>query len=591
MAANYEVMPLAEQLKIMLQEAKNTNMLEAKSSMWRKAGEELGKAGKDIGKETTKIEPDWTDAAGKQFVERARNTKRVLDKWHHNITTAKPDDLLKQLSELIPNTYAALNDVISRFNLWYSQNQEALAKEGYTTKEQAELYPPYNWRRHTGSMMNRIADLYGRATKAVDTASSGGKYEGVNDQVKKPPQRRPTVTGDRGGGGGTVSGTAPTGTTGATPSVASADLEGVMAPRTDVPGVNGVDPGSVSPANPFGVSPNGVSPNGVDPAAVNPAVNPAAVNPAAANPQVSTPDLSGTQDSGANPELAGGLGTAPQVSAPNLPPATGGTAVPPVSGVGTPFIPPVGGVGGGGGSGGVSAPFIPPAGGGPGGGGPGGLGSGGVKLPGVSLPGGALGGGGVGGVGGGGLGGGGAAAVGGIGGFGGGGVGGVSGGVGGIGGGGIGGAGGPAVPAAATPVQPPATTGPAATAPGTPPGLSPTAAGGTAMGGGGVPPMMPPMGMGGGMGAGGGPGSGTASRPTGAGRNNRRKDVVTPGLPVMLSGKAGWADVNAFAGRGRRQAEESDVPTTVQLIDEDLWQIEQKPAADERVAAPVRRAH
>jgi hypothetical protein len=61
----------------------------------------------------------------------------------------------------------------------------------------------------------------------------------------------------------------------------------------------------------------------------------------------------------------------------------------------------------------------------------------------------------------------------------------------------------------------------------------------------------------------------------------------------MLSGKAGQADMNAFAGRGRKQVAESDVPTTVQLIDEDLWQVEQKPAADERVVAPapVRRAH
>jgi hypothetical protein len=53
------------------------------------------------------------------------------------------------------------------------------------------------------------------------------------------------------------------------------------------------------------------------------------------------------------------------------------------------------------------------------------------------------------------------------------------------------------------------------------------------------------------------------------------------------------ADMNAFTGRGRKQAAESDVPTTVQLIDEDLWQVEQKAAAEERVVAPapVHRAH
>jgi hypothetical protein len=100
------------------------------------------------------------------------------------------------------------------------------------------------------------------------------------------------------------------------------------------------------------------------------------------------------------------------------------------------------------------------------------------------------------------------------------------------------------------------------------------------------------MGMGGLGGGSGAPGSGAASRPSSGNNRNRRREVVTPGLPVMLSGKAGMADMNAFAGRGRKQVQESDVPTTVQLIDEDLWQVEQKPAAEERVVAPpVRRAH
>ncbi|GAB3460369.1 hypothetical protein [Actinophytocola sediminis] len=564
MAANYEVMPLAAQLKIMGQEAKNTNMLEAKSTMWNKAGAELGKAGKEIGKETDKLEPDWKDTAGQQFVERARNTEKTLAKWHHNITTAKPDQVLGELATLIPTTHAALTNQIKQFDLWYAENQEALTKEGYT-REGAEIYPPYNWRQLSGSMMNRIADLYGRATKAVDTASSGGKYEGVNDQVEQKPPKRPSVTGGTDGGtGGTVAGAAPTGTPAGTPvGVPSADLQGTTVPRTDLPqtGPNGVNP----TGNPQVTAPNGVSPTG--------------------SPQVTAPNLTGGPDVGGDPaltgqsedpQLSGGLGGTPPVSAPTVPTAPpGGGAVPPGGGGGgvtAPVIPPVGGVGGG--PNGVR-PVIPPIGGGPGGGpgggGPG-VGSGGVKLPGVSL---------------GGVGGGAGIGAGGVGSGGGGsGVGGV-----GVSAGGFGaGAGSPTIPAASTPVQAPATAAPAVAAPTTPPGLSSTT-GGTAMGGGGgMPPMMPPMGMGAG-GAGGGPGAGTGSRASGNGRNNRRKDVVTPGLPVMLSGKAGWADVNAFAGRGRRQTEESDVPTTVQLIDEDLWQVDQKPAADERITAPTHRAH
>jgi hypothetical protein len=96
--------------------------------------------------------------------------------------------------------------------------------------------------------------------------------------------------------------------------------------------------------------------------------------------------------------------------------------------------------------------------------------------------------------------------------------------------------------------------------------------------------MVPPMaGAGAGMaGRGGGPGSGAATRPGPA----RRRDGRTPGLPAVLSGKAGKANPDAFTVRRRQAAAESDIPTTVQLIDEDLWQVEQAPAMDQ----PPRRA-
>ncbi|KOV87229.1 hypothetical protein [Nocardia sp. NRRL S-836] len=132
---------------------------------------------------------------------------------------------------------------------------------------------------------------------------------------------------------------------------------------------------------------------------------------------------------------------------------------------------------------------------------------------------------------------------------------------------------------------------PASAAPG---GVAPTSAplGGPAggpAGAGGVPPMMPPMG-GAGMGAGGagnGPGSGAAQR-----RGNsrtRRRDGATPGLPSMLSGKAGRADANSFAVRGHRSAEPV-VPATAHVVDEDLWRVDQWASSQDGAIKP-RRLH
>ncbi|MGH3762641.1 MAG: hypothetical protein ACRDTB_33490, partial [Actinophytocola sp.] len=112
--------------------------------------------------------------------------------------------------------------------------------------------------------------------------------------------------------------------------------------------------------------------------------------------------------------------------------------------------------------------------------------------------------------------------------------------------------------------------------------------------GGGAPPFIPPVGAGlGGTGAGGGrgggPGSGAVRRPGGRGR----PAGPPPGLPAALSGKAGRKDPHGFTPRVRQPAVESDVPSTVQLIDEDLWQVAEK-TPDPVVAAdppPTRTPH
>jgi hypothetical protein len=86
--------------------------------------------------------------------------------------------------------------------------------------------------------------------------------------------------------------------------------------------------------------------------------------------------------------------------------------------------------------------------------------------------------------------------------------------------------------------------------------------------------MMPSMGagMGGSVAAGGFPGPGLARRKR---RNGDDDEPPTPGLPAVLSGKAGLPEAFRFT-QGRRT--ESDAPGTVQLIDEDVWHEEQAPA-------------
>lgn len=155
-------------------------------------------------------------------------------------------------------------------------------------------------------------------------------------------------------------------------------------------------------------------------------------------------------------------------------------------------------------------------------------------------------------------------------------------------GGGIGGMGGTKSSVPTTSFGMPTNAAPGGVAPTSSPlGAAGTAAG--PLGAGGVPPMMPPMG-GAGMGAGGGgngPGSGAAQR-RGNSRTKRR-DGSTPGLPSMLSGKAGKADANSFAVRGRRSAEPV-VPATAHVVDEDLWRVDQWASSEDGATKP-RRLH
>ncbi|MFV2116321.1 hypothetical protein ACFHW0_28865, partial [Micromonospora sp. LOL_025] len=108
----------------------------------------------------------------------------------------------------------------------------------------------------------------------------------------------------------------------------------------------------------------------------------------------------------------------------------------------------------------------------------------------------------------------------------------------------------------------------------------------------GTPPMMPPPMIGGiGTPGGGAAGTGAAAvrRPT-TGRG--RGPAAVPGLPAMLSGRAGRADASAFPARPRTPGvrRRPEPPPATGLVDDDLWWVERPdPAGPLRAGRPPRR--
>ncbi|MEU4193253.1 hypothetical protein AB0E69_15255 [Kribbella sp. NPDC026611] len=116
-------------------------------------------------------------------------------------------------------------------------------------------------------------------------------------------------------------------------------------------------------------------------------------------------------------------------------------------------------------------------------------------------------------------------------------------------------------------------------APATPAGLTGgTGAAGAA--GGGIPPMMPPMGAGAGAEGGSRRSGSGAIRPVG--RERRRTNGSTPGVPEALQGRASKASFQAKPAR-----REKEQAATLEVLDEDLWTVE----ASEPAAAPKQVRH
>ncbi len=130
--------------------------------------------------------------------------------------------------------------------------------------------------------------------------------------------------------------------------------------------------------------------------------------------------------------------------------------------------------------------------------------------------------------------------------------------------------------------QPQPTVGRGLGGPGSTAGTTAAGAGGGQPAGG--SPMMPPMGGAagaGGGGRGGKPGTG-AIRPVN--RKRKAQEDETPGVPVGLRGKAGRDLPGAFPMlpvNNRRRKDERDKPIdTIQLLDEELWKVEEAEAVE-----------
>ena len=465
-------MPLAQQSQLILREYCNDAVLRERAKMWSAAATELPQVSKDFLSATHKAkDAEWDkDDVGTQFLAKSAQTQKVIDDWEKRVTAAKPAEALERVAALIKPTYEKVQQAVQGYN-----NEVKTA----TNAEQIRAIE-LKWRQVAGAAMNILGKAASESAQTMQQLVGAPEWRGVSDAAPTTTDTGPTGPNNR-TSTGPAGPTANTGPQNMAPNMEKTTAPVQQNPQTAPPGT----PTGTPPGSPTG-TPTGGSPTG-----------------------------------SSDPQLSGGLGSAPQIPTPTVPQLPG-AGTPTIPGGGAPLIPPL----------------IPPAGAasgiGVGGGGrPIGGGGSGIRVPGVSLGGGV---------------------------------------------GGVGGVGGGSIPvagaASATPVnQMPTATGPSVSALG--------AAGGTTSAGSAMPPMMPPMGAAGagaGIGGGGGtPGSGAAKRA--APGRGRARDGRTPGLVGPLSGKAGKADPNAFAARNRRETEESDIPSTVQLIDEDLWQVEQRTPA------------
>ncbi|MFL6118706.1 MAG: hypothetical protein ACJ73U_03715, partial [Actinophytocola sp.] len=302
---NYTAMSLDEQIPLLEQENQNQSLRQAKSQMWKLAVYELTDADTELGKQTDKLETDWTDVAGDNFVAKARDTQRVLKQWTQNISSANPGEKLDRINELVPQALTLAKANQDAFNKYMAISGQLALNAGYS-KEQLEA--PF--REPSGKLMDQIAALYEDAGDAVTKAGSGPNYRGVSDN----PQQggggpSPSVSGGGGGGGGAPTGAVSASPGGGAPTGEVTDPLAGAAPAAGADGLTGQD--AAAQPDPALTSPLGAD-GGVGGGGGGGAVDLPTGAHAVAGP-------------GQDPSQAGGLGTAPTPSVSNPIGAGGGT--------------------------------------------------------------------------------------------------------------------------------------------------------------------------------------------------------------------------------------------------------------------------
>jgi hypothetical protein len=525
---------IPSQYEIMRYELRSSERLYYRATMWDKALDELQQSEASLAQANATLLPNWDDPAGKKFEPMATAVHKVVAQWRDNIVENDPARALLELATEVRTTYGVVK---AAYDTW-----DALTRQQAALRQQwAGLVDAANAARSDGPMADRIRNIQSNRSNSIRALSnaiadldteihdlqmqSGSAVNALADKYQTTGFQLRLAAGND---------------FPQLPRPAGAAASGV--PYTGGAGAIGPD-GLTLPGD--AALPDGLVPAGLPlPAEIAlPEEMPLPDAGEAGGADLPDPgDLGGADglgglgglDPAAEPALSG-LGGA---GAPTLPPGLatppGGLGLPGTGGIpstGTPTLPPfvppvlppgipgtgsglpIGSRGGGVPGSGLGAGRVP------------GLGPGGGSVPGLGLGGGT-------------------------------------------------GTGTGALPQTAVPVNAIAEAGPAGPAPvaparltGTPAAISPAA--------GGIPPMMPPMMGAGAPGAGGGgkPGSGATRRPP-AGRG--RATASTPGLPALLSGKAGRTEATPVPVRSHRERTDRTVepPIAVQVVDEDLWRVD-----------------
>ncbi|GAA4698630.1 hypothetical protein [Phytohabitans rumicis] len=527
-AANYMGLSIKEQYDIMLHELTNCELLQKKGGMWENARIELIEADGSLKQSADALAGDWTDGAFDAFSETSLDIRRLLNDWLGLITGNNPFEALYDLSNQIMSTFGTVRDA-------YEQTLALTAARDQHEANLAILRAPAPFGAdfdagyamgvalQEGSLLDQInaantgiVEQHVRSSEAMGQLATAYEQTAGKLTAAASGQQFPDLGGGPAGGGGGGGG-APLGAT-ARPGGGAVLPAGVALPDGTLL------PDGLLPTDGVTLPEGATLPDGGTTLPGGATLPEGAGLPGGGGALPDGAALPGAGGAGldqiAEPSLSGLGGALAPSLPPSLPPLTGG-GLPPGTSPLTPYVPPVLPP--------VVTPGLPPGGNtGSRGSVPavrpigGGTGVGGAGVPGVSL----------------------------------------------------GGSGSTSLPQAAVPVS---AAQQAAT--GSPPvALGGATPAGTSTAGGAIPPIMPPMmgGAGAGTGGGGRPGSGAARRPP-AGRGNGPSS--TPGLPELLSGKAGRSEQGLIPVRTRRarpeRKAEPPVAVQAQVVDEDLWRVDE----------------